>query len=599
MTLAQIILVTGAVLGGAVIASLLAARLRIPSLLLFLGIGLVIGSDVTGWVAFGDYELAQSIGIVALGLILFDGGLRSGWKEIRPVLPPAVSLAVVGTIVTTAITGLVAAPLLGITTLEGLLVGAVLSSTDGAAVFALLRGSQLRRRLALTLEGESGFNDPIAVLLVVALIELITEPATGAVDVAWLLIRELGIGLAVGLLVGRGSIPLFRRLRLGSPGLYPVATLATAAFGFGAAAVLHGSGFLAVYLVGLTLADAPLPGRRTIEAFHDGLAWLAQVGLFVTLGLLVFPGRLGDALVEGTVIALVLVFVARPIAAAVAVRPFGFSWPETAIVGWAGLRGAVPVVLATFVVVGGVPGSEQIFDIVFFAVVISTLLQGTTVELLAGRLGLTTNTPAIPRPLADSGTIRRLGAEVLEYPVTQADAIAGLRVRDLGLPREAVVNVIVRGDEAIPPRGATVIRAGDELHVLVRDAVRREVEDLTARWRDGPIGPGTRPLPGRTGGQPVFSSWPWGDRDGDAARPERVHGSAVLATLRVRRDEAGTLVLLEDGRYAVTGRHAARGPRGALEDWVRRRLRHADDDERIWLQTVAGALAADEARQRS
>lgn len=598
MTLAQIVLVTGAVLVGAVVASLLAVRMRIPSLLLFLGIGLVLGSDVTGWVSFSDYELAQDIGIVALALILFDGGLRSGWSEIGPVLRPAVSLAIVGTVVTTAVTGLVAAPLLGISTLEGLLVGAVLSSTDGAAVFALLRGSQLRRRLALTLEGESGFNDPIAVLLVIALIELITEPATGALDIAWLLTSELAIGLAVGLLVGRLSIPLFRRLRLASAGLYPVATLATAAVGFGAAATLHGSGFLAVYLVGLTLADAALPGRRTIEAFHDGLAWLAQVALFVTLGLLVFPGRLGDALVEGTLIALVLVFLARPIAAAVAVLPFGFDRRETLILGWAGLRGAVPVVLATFVVVSDVPGGEQIFDIVFFAVVISTLLQGTTVETLAQRLGLTTNEPALPRPLADSGTIRRLGAEVLEFPVSPTDAIAGLRVRDLRLPREAVVNVIVRGQEAIPPRGATVIRAGDELHVLVRDAVRRDVEDLTARWRSGPIGPGTTPAPGRTNGEPVFSSWAWTPGDGDAARPQAVRGTAVIATLRMRRDAPGTLVQLEDGRYAVTGEHAARGARRALEDWVRRRLRHADDDERIWLQTIAGALAADEARQR-
>ncbi len=598
MSLAQIILVTGAVLGGAVIASLLATRLRIPSLLLFLGIGLVIGSDVTGWVSFGDYELAQDIGIVALALILFDGGLRSGWSEIRPVLGPAVSLAVVGTVVTTAITGFVAAPLLGIGTLEGLLVGAVLSSTDGAAVFTLLRGSQLRRRLALTLEGESGFNDPIAVLLVLALIELITIPATGALDVAWLLTRELAIGLAAGLAVGRLAIPLFRRLRLASAGLYPVATLATAAVGFGAAATLHGSGFLAVYLVGLTLADAALPGRRTIEAFHDGLAWLAQVVLFVTLGLLVFPGRLDDVAIEGTLIALVLVFLSRPIAAAVAVLPFGFGRRETLILGWAGLRGAVPVVLATFVVVDDVPGGVQIFDIVFFVVVISTLLQGTTVEGLARRLGLTTNEPALPRPLADSGTIRRLGAEVLEYPVTDADAIAGLRVRDLGLPREAVVNVIVRGQEAIPPRGATVIRPGDELHVLVRDAVRHEVEDLVARWREGPIGPDAIPEPGRTGGQPVFTSWAWSEGDGDAGRPSAVRGTPVLTTLRMRRDEPGTLVLLADGRYAVTGRRAARGPRRALEDWVRRRLAHADAEERIWLQTVSGALAADEARQR-
>lgn len=599
MTLAQLILVAGAVLAGSVLASLLAVRMRVPSLLLFLGIGLLIGSDTTGWVEFGDYELARDIGIVALALILFDGGLRSGWEEIRPVLGPAVSLATVGTAVTSAVTGLIAAPLLGLSTLEGLLIGAVLSSTDGAAVFALLRGSQLRRRLALTLEGESGFNDPLAVLFVVALIELITEPTTGAADIAWLLIRELTIGLVAGLAIGALAIPMFRRLRLASAGLYPVATLGTAALGFGVAATLHGSGFLAVYLVGLTLAGGPLPGRRTIEAFHDGLAWLAQVVLFVTLGLLAFPGRLDEVALEGTAIALVLVFLARPLAAAFAVLPFGFSARETAIVGWAGLRGAVPVVLATFVVAGDVAKGTLVFDIVFFAVVISTLLQGTTVEVLARRLGLTTREPALPRPLADSGTIRRLGAEVFEIPVRADDAIAGLRVRDLELPREAVVNVIVRGDEAIPPRGATVLRPGDELHVLVRDAVRRQVEDLTSRWRTGPIGPDTLPVPQRGGGQPVFSAWPWKEDEGDPGRPERVRGVEVLTLLRIRRDRPGTLVLLADGRYAVTGRHAAIGAPGALEDWVQRRLRHADADERLWLQTVAGALAVDDARLRT
>jgi cell volume regulation protein A len=599
VSLGQLILVAGGVLAGSVLASLLAVRMRVPSLLLFLGIGLLIGSDTTGWVRFSDYELARDIGIVALALILFDGGLRSGWEEIRPVLGPAVSLAIVGTALTSAVTGLIAAPLLGISTLEGLLLGAVLSSTDGAAVFALLRGSQLRRRLALTLEGESGFNDPIAVLFVVSLIELITEPATGAADVVWLLLRELTIGLAAGFAVGLLAIPMFRRLRLASAGLYPVATLGTAALGYGVAATLHGSGFLAVYLVGLTLAGAALPGRRTIEAFHDGLAWLAQVVLFVTLGLLAFPGRLDEVALEGTAIALVLVFIARPLAAGVAVMPFGFSAREKLIIGWAGLRGAVPVVLATFVVAADVPKGSVIFDIVFFAVVISTLLQGTTVEALARRLGLTTREPALPRPLADSGTIRRLGAEVLEVPVQAGDEIAGLRVRDLELPREAVVNVIVRGDEAIPPRGATVVRAGDELHVLVRDAVRRQVEDLMRRWRDGPIGPGTLPVPERGRGQPVFSAWPWRERDGDPGRPGSVRGVEVLTMLRIRRDRPGTLVLLADGRYAVTGRHAAIGAPAALEDWVQRRLRSADADERMWLQTVAGALAVDGARLRT
>ncbi len=354
-------------------------------------------------------------------------------------------------------------------------------------------------------------------------------------------------------------------MRLASAGLYPVATLATAAIAYGGAAALHGSGFLAVYLVGLTLGDAPLPGRRTIAAFHDGLAWLAQMVLFVTLGLLVFPGRIGDVLLEGTAIALVLALVARPLGATLATLPFRFSGRETVVLGWAGLRGAVPVVLATFVVAGHVPGGQKVFDIVFFVVVISTLLQGTTVEGLARRLGLTTNDPALPRPLADSGTVRRLGAEVLEFPVMEGDAIAGLRVRDLALPREAVVNVIVRGNEAIPPRGATVIRPGDELHVLVRDEVRRAVEDLIERWQTGPIGPGTRRRPERPGTAPLFSSWPWASGEGDPARPGR------RARPRGARHAAHAPRRARSARPAR--RRALRGHRRARRDRAARRPR--------------------------
>jgi cell volume regulation protein A len=599
VTVGEQVLVVGALLAVAVAAALLAARLRIPAMLLFLALGIVIGSDVTGWVDFGDYALAKSLGTVGLALILFDGGLQAGWREIRPVVRPALSLAVVGTVATAAITGLVAAPLLGLSTTEGLLVGAVLSSTDGAAIFALLRGSQLRRRLARTLEGESGFNDPIAVLLVLALIEIITVDGTTAADVIWLLAKELVLGAAFGLLIGLGARRVLTGLRLPSSGLYPVATLAVAALAFGAPAALGGSGFLAIYLTGLALGDAPIPARRTVGSFHDGLAWVAQVALFVMLGLLVFPGRLDSIALEATVIALVLAFVARPAAAALAVAPFGFQAREAFVIGWAGLRGAVPVVLATFVVVAEVPGAESVFDIVFFAVVVSTVLQGSTVEALARRLGVTASEPALPQPLTETGTIARLGAEVVEFTVGPHDAIAGQRVRDLALPREAMVGVLVRGDQAIPPRGSTAVRSGDELHVLVRHEVAREVDALMERWRSGPVGAAARRPPRMPGRAPVFSSWSWTEAMGDPARPAAVRGEAVLERLRVRWDEPGSLVALEDGRYAVTGARAAIGSRPAVEAWARRRLRAADEDERVWLQTVIAALAAYEMAARS
>ena len=330
-----------------------------------------------------------------------------------------------------------------------------------------------------------------------------------------------------------------------------------------------------------------------MTVFHEGLAWVAQLAMFVVLGLLVFPSQLGGVALEGTALALVLMFVARPLATWLATVLSDFNAPERIVLGWAGLRGAVPVVLATFPVLAGVPHSLQFFNIVFFAVVLSAIVQGATFEPLARRMGLTTSEPALPRPLTEAGTINRLGAEVLEYPIADDDAIVGRRVRDLGLPRDAVVNVIVRDNEAIPPRGSTRLRAGDILHVLMRLQSARHVHALTDRWRAGPVGPPPRPARQLATRPPVFSAWPWSERDGDPTDQVAIRGQTVVEQLRIRRDEAGGLWVLADGRYAVTGRHAAIGGRYAMTQWAIRRLQHAEPDERAWLQTVIGALAAD------
>jgi cell volume regulation protein A len=593
----QLILIAGALLAAGLLASLLAGRVRVPSLLLFLGLGMAIGSDGLGLIAFDDYELARTIGIVALALILFEGGLTSGLFELRPVLPAAISLAIVGTVVTAVLTGLAAAWLFDLSTIEGLLMGAVLASTDGAAIFALLRGSTLERKLASTLEAESGFNDPMAVLLVIGFISWVKDPTYGIVDMLGLLGRQLGIGLVVGLLVGMGAVAVLRRVRLDTGGLYPVATLAAAALAFGGADTLHGSGFLAVYLTGLLLGTAGIPAQRTVTSFHQGLAWVAQVVLFLALGLLVFPSELGAIALEGTVLALVIVLVARPVAVLLSTPFGGYTIAERTILAVAGLRGAVPVVLATFPVIAHVEGADELFNIVFFAVLISTVLQGSSFEPLAKRLGVTTREPALPRPLAEAGTIRALGAEVLEYPIGPTDAIAGARVRDLGLPREAVVNVIVRDDEAIPPRGSTRLLAGDELHVLVRAEMAGELQRLMRRWRDGPIGPPPRPRPLPRGAATVLSVRPYreGVVEGDLARPRAVAGEECVAQLRIRRDTPGALMALADGRYAVTGPLVVIGSRRDLTQFATRRLRRLphDSPERLWLQTVIGAMASD------
>ena len=590
----HLILAAGALLAAGLGASLLAGRLRLPGLVLFIAVGMVLGSDGLGWIEFSDYEAAQSVGIVALALILFEGGLTAGFPEIRPVLAASIGLAIVGTLVTAILAGLAAAWLFDLTLLEGMLLGAVLSSTDGAAVFAVLRGSTLRRRLARTLEGEAGLNDPVAVLLVLGFIHWMQDPGYNAADMAVEFVQELGIGLVVGLAVGAAGVYALRRSRLASAGLYPVASLAIAALAFGGAQSIHGSGFLAVYLAGLVLGTGQVPAKRTMTTFHNGLGWLAQVVMFLVLGLLVFPGDLGDVALEGTILAVVVVLVARPAGVAAGTVGAGYSWAEKIVLGWAGLRGAVPVVLATFAVLADVPNSTEFFNIVFFAVLLSTVVQGATFEPLAKLLGVTTTEAALPRPLADIGAVRRLGAEVIEFPVKPDDAIVGARVRQLGLPREALLNILVRGEQAILPRGSTRIEAGDRLNVLVRQEASVELNQLLDRWREGPLDIPVRRRPGAITTSTPLRTGPWRPGDGDAGRPTQVGGVDVVEQLRTRRDGTpGAVVALADGRYAFSGPVYALGGAGHVQQAARDRLkRAATDAERAWWAEVVGALAA-------
>jgi cell volume regulation protein A len=589
----HLVLVAGALLTAGLAASLLAGRLRLPSLVLFLGVGMAVGTDGLGWVDFSNYKLARDVGIVALALILFEGGLNAGFGEIRPVLKPVISLAFLGTLITAAICGLAATWLFDFTLLEGLLLGAIVSSTDGAAIFAMLRGSSLKRSLARTLEGEAGMNDPVAVLLVVGFIDWIEKPGYGVADMAWLFVREVSIGVAIGVAVGAAAVWAFKHVQLATPGLYPVASIATAALAFGAADALHGSGFLSVYLAGLALGSATIPARGTITAFHQGMAWIAQLGMFLVLGLLVFPSSFPDVALEGTVLALVLVLVARPLAAFVAtIGPFGVA--DRAVLGWAGLRGAVPVVLATFPVIAGIHDSREFFNIVFFAVLLSTVVQGATIEPVARWLRATTRSRALASSaLTETGTIRQLGADAIEVEAAPGDALVGHRIRDLGLPRAAIVNVIVRDGQAIPPRGSTRIEAGDRLHVLIRREEMGSMDALLERWREGPVGPSPRKARIPEGHAPVFSVRRWDPRaDGDAAHPEQVAGRTVVDRLRTRRDLPGALVLLDDGYIAVTGPVLALGREQLLSEWVRRKARGATGDaERAWWEEVLGALA--------
>ena len=544
MSDAELILIGGLLLGSGIAAAMVADRARVPGLVLFLGLGMLVGSEGPGGVEFNDVELTRTLGTIGLVLILFEGGLTAGWQEIRPVLKTALSLAIVGTLITAVIGALFAAWLFDLGTLEALIVGSAIAATDSAAIFAVLRGSTLRRRLARALEGESGMNDPIAVLLVTGFIAWIQEPGYGLTDMLVEFGGDLLVGAVVGTLVGYGARWAFTRLDYPTPGLYPVASMAAAALSFGLADVSHGSGFLAVYLTGLALGTGILPARRTITAFHQGLSWVAQISLFFMLGLLVYPSQLVDVALQGAVLALAMIFVARPIATLIATQVDRFRFSERIMLSWAGLRGAVPIWLATLPVIAGVEGSELLFNVVFFVVVGSTLIQGYTFEPLAQRLGLTTGEAALPQPVVETGMIQELGGDVLAF---RMEHLRRSR-RAHGQGARAAAGCTDQPDRA-RRRGAAAARL-DRRRCRRRAASagpagipRRDQPDHLDTWREGPIvGPTRLPI-GMRGSPAIFSVRPTRPEDGDTGRADgrrRRRGLADPAgPIRRRRGDRG------------------------------------------------------------
>jgi cell volume regulation protein A len=476
-----ILLLVGAVLAGSIIVALGAARVGVPSLVAFLALGMLLGSDGPGGIEFDDAELARTVGVAGLAAILYEGGLSTSWRRLRRVAVPAVLLATVGVAVTAVLTGVAAYSLFELSLLESVLLGAVVASTDAAAVFATFRFTHIRRRLARTLEAEAAANDPVAIALTIGLIEWIEKPSFAFHDLVLLFVRQMGLGLAVGVCLGALAVWIFARLPHSIGAFVPVASVAVAALSFGAADVIGGSGFLAVYLVGLAVGSTPSRYRRQLVAFHEGLAFLAQVTMFVVLGLLVFPSDLPPVALPGLALAALLMVVIRPVAVWVSTAFSDFTARERAFLGWAGLRGAVPIVLATFVLSSEIGQSETIFNAVFFVVVVSALLQGTTLEWFARRLDLVD-----PRPTVTSAPLEvdALGTlELVEFDVAGDHAIAGVLVRELGLPRSALIAVVARGAHTIPPRGSTLIEPGDRLFVLAPRTLRPELEDVFTRWR--------------------------------------------------------------------------------------------------------------------
>jgi cell volume regulation protein A len=477
-----LLLLAGAVLAASTGVALAAARLGVPVLVAFLALGMLLGSDGPGGIDFDDAELTRHVGTIGLALILYEGGLQTSWRRLREVAVPAALLSTVGVTVSTLITAGAAHVLFDFSWLHALLLGAVVASTDAAAVFATLRFTQIRRRLARTLEAESGGNDPMAIALTLGFIAWIEHPHSyGADDLALLVLRQLGLGLVVGVALGAAATRIFGRIPASIGSFAPVASVAAAAISFGAADSIGGSGFLAVYLVGLAVGSTPSRHRRHLVAFHEGVAFVAQVVLFVVLGLLVFPHDLPDVALPGLALAAALVLVARPAAVYASTLVGGYTMREQILLGWAGLRGAVPIVLATFVLSSEVPHKDTIFNAVFFVVLVSALVQGTTLEWVARRLGLLVAAPPAQEPPLEVAPSSEL--ELVEFVVRPSDAVSDSAVRELGLPRDSLVAVVHRDGEAITPRGSTTIRPHDRLFVLVPRRSRADLDDVFARWR--------------------------------------------------------------------------------------------------------------------
>lgn len=458
----------------AVVAVRIASRTALPSLLLYLGLGVVLGQDVIG-IEFSDNELTRTLGYAALVIILAEGGLTTNWATIRPSVPAAAMLATVGVGVSIGITGAAAHYLLDLSWQVSFLLAAIVSSTDAAAVFSVLRLMPVRPRLVGILEAESGFNDAPIVVLAVALSTTEAFDAADLGELMALLVYELAAGLAIGLAAGYLGANGLRRIALPSSGLYPIAVLALAVFAYSSAAFAHASGFLAVYVAALVLGNSRLPHRPATRSFVEGLAWLSQIGLFVLLGLLVSPSDLGPDVLPAIAVGFVLLFIARPAAVFASTIWFRLPWPEQLFLSWAGLRGAVPIVIATIPVVEGVPASDRLFNIVFILAVLYTLLQGPTLPLFARAMKVVSE--AEPRDLdLEAAPLERLGADVLQLKVPPESRMHGVEVFELRLPPGASVALIVRDGNSLVPGGATRIQRGDELLVVVPSPVRLDTE---------------------------------------------------------------------------------------------------------------------------
>jgi cell volume regulation protein A len=479
------VLVGAAVTLLAILAVRISSRAGLPSLLVYLLMGVALGEAGFG-IQFEDAQVAHALGFAALALILAEGGLTTTWGEVRPSMRLGISLATVGVVVSVSVVAVGAHYLLGLPWELAVLLGAVTSPTDAAAVFSVLRVVPLPKRLVGALEAESGLNDAPTVVLV-TLISSGALQESGALSMAGTVVLELVVGLALGLAVGFGGGWLLRRTALPASGLYPIAVICLAALAYGAASAVHGSGFAAIYVAALILGNSELPHRAVTRSFAEGVAWLAQIGLFVMLGLLLSPGRITLSTVGlATVAGLILTLVARPLSVMVSTLVAPMPWREAAFLSWAGLRGAVPIVLTTIPLAADVDGSARLFDLVFVMVVIYTLLTGPTLPYVARRLRVARRSE--PRGLeVEAAPLERVAADLLQVSISRRSQMHGVEVGELRLPPGASVSLVIRDGQTLVPEARTALRHGDDLVVVTprkqRVATERRLRQVSESGR--------------------------------------------------------------------------------------------------------------------
>jgi len=468
-----------------IVAGKTSHKFGVPVLLFFLAIGMLAGSEGIGGIYFDDPNIANFIGIISLNFILFSGGLETSWVTVKPILRQGILLSTVGVLITAVVSGLFIWQVTDFTLYEGLLLGAIVSSTDAAAVFSILRSKNLalKSKLRPTLELESGSNDPMAYVLTIAMLGLVLHPEQGILSAIPLFFKQMALGAIAGYAFGKWSTFMVNKIQLDFEGLYPVLVIALMFVTFSATDAIGGNGFLAIYLCAVYLGNQELIHKKTILKMFDGLAWLMQIVLFLTLGLLVFPSQILPVVGLGILISAFLIFVARPLSVLIALLPFKMKMRRRWYISWVGLRGAVPIVFATYPLLAGAEKANMIFNLVFFISVTSVLVQGTTLSVVAKWLHVALPAKAKPRSPLDLLLSESVKKNLMEIRIVAGDAAIGKKIVELNFPISASISMIKRGDQYITPTGFTVIEAGDTLVVLSKD--ERDMESVRTCLLEG------------------------------------------------------------------------------------------------------------------